>query len=104
LDYEDFIDQSLVAVKFQLSSAKQPDVSGAYSKYTEHELLLNERFSRIKNDIRLALCDSIDIPKVMIHLADLMNEVKESLSGIETINQSMFNYPRECTDFKVPVY
>ena len=73
LNYEKMLSEFFLNVKTRLRSMKQLDHSDAFTKFTEQDLALNERFSKIKSDIHLALCDSIDTPSVMEHIRQLVS-------------------------------
>lgn len=73
LNYEKMLSEFFLNIQTRIRSMKQLDHSDAYTKFTEQDLALNERFSKIKSDIHLALCDSIDTPSVMEHIRQLVS-------------------------------
>jgi cysteinyl-tRNA synthetase len=73
LNYEKMLNEFFLNIKTHLRSMKQLNHSDAYTKFDEHDLTLNERFSKIKNEIHLALCDSIDTPTVMEQIRQLVS-------------------------------
>jgi cysteinyl-tRNA synthetase len=73
LNYEKMLNEFFLNVKTHLRSMKQLNHSDAYLKFDEHDLMLNERFSKIKNEIHLSLCDSIDTPSAMEQIRQLVS-------------------------------
>ncbi|CAF2977534.1 unnamed protein product [Rotaria socialis] len=72
LSYEKLLSEFFLNIKTHLRSMKQLNHSSAYTKYDEYDLQLNERFSAIKKQVHLALCDSIDTPTVMENIRQLI--------------------------------
>ncbi|CAF2042364.1 unnamed protein product [Rotaria magnacalcarata] len=72
LSYEKLLSEFFLNIKTHLRSMKQLNHSNAYTKYDEYDLQLNERFSAIKKQVHLALCDSIDTPTVMENIRQLI--------------------------------
>jgi len=73
LIYEKMLNEFFLNVKTHLRSMKQLNYLDAYSKFDEHDLALNERFSKNKKEIHLALCDSVDTPTVMEQIRQLVS-------------------------------
>lgn len=73
LIYEKMLNEFFLNIKTHLRSMKQLNHSDAYGKFAEHDIALNERFSAIKKQIHLALCDSIDTPSVMENIRQLIS-------------------------------
>jgi cysteinyl-tRNA synthetase len=73
LGYEKMLNEFFLNIKTHLRSMKQLNHSDAYTKFDDHDLALNERMSKIKNEIHLALCDSIDTPSVMEQIRQLVS-------------------------------
>jgi cysteinyl-tRNA synthetase len=73
LSYEKMLNEFFLNIKTHLRSMKQLNHSDAYTKFDEHDLTLNERFSITKKQIHLALCDSIDTPTVMEQIRQLVS-------------------------------
>ncbi|CAF2465027.1 unnamed protein product [Rotaria sp. Silwood2] len=72
LNYEKMLNEFFLNIKTHLRSMKQLSHSGAYTKFDENDLQLNERFSMIKKQIHIALCDSIDTPTAMENIRQLI--------------------------------
>jgi len=73
LHYEKMLYEFFLNIKTNLRSMKQLNHSNAYTKFDDHDLALNERFSTSKKHIHLALCDSIDNPTVMENIRQLIS-------------------------------
>jgi cysteinyl-tRNA synthetase len=75
LIYEKLLNEFFLNIKTHLRSMKQLNHSDAYTKFGEHDITLNERFSAAKKDIHIALCDSIDTPTAMEKIRQLISTV-----------------------------
>jgi cysteinyl-tRNA synthetase len=73
LTYEKMLNEFFLNIKTRLRSMSSLNHSDAYTKYTAHDITLNDTFSSSKNDIHLALCDSIDTPTVMDKIRKLIS-------------------------------
>jgi cysteinyl-tRNA synthetase len=73
LNYEKMLNEFFLNIKTHLRPMKQLNYREAYQKFEEYDLTLNERFSKIKIEIHLALCDSIDTPTVMELIRQLVS-------------------------------
>ena len=73
LNYEKNLNEFFLNIKTHSRSLKQLNHSDDYAKFNDYDLLLNERFLKIKQQIHSALCDSIDTPTVMKHIRDLIS-------------------------------
>ena len=72
LNYEKMLSEFFLNIKTHLRSLKQLNHSNAFTKFDDHDITLNERFSTIKKQIHIALCDSIDTPSVMDNIRHLV--------------------------------
>ncbi|CAF0898720.1 unnamed protein product [Adineta steineri] len=88
LTYEKMLSEFFLNIKTHLRSLKQLNHSSAYTKFEEHDLTLNERFSTIKKQIHIALCDSIDTPTVMENIRQLISAANIYMNSTNiTINR-----------------
>lgn len=71
--YEKMLSEFFLNIKTHLRSMKQLNHYDAYTKFGDHDIVLNERLSAIKKQIHLALCDSIDTPTVMEQIRQLVS-------------------------------
>ena len=97
LIYEKMLNEFFLNIKTHLRSMKQMNHSDAYGKFAEHDIVLNERFSAIKKQIHLALCDSIDTPSVMENIRQLisatniyMNTSNSTINSLVLRNVSVY--------------
>jgi len=84
LSYEKMLTEFFLNIKTHLRSVKQLNHSDAYTKFEEHDLALNERFSAIKKQVHLALCDSIDTPTAMEHVRQLISATNIYMNSTTT--------------------
>ena len=80
LAYEKTLNEFFLNIKDHLRSMKPLTHADGYLKWNEQDLALDERFSELKNQIHLALCDSIDTPAVMDIIRDLITSTNKYMN------------------------
>ncbi|CAF3376738.1 unnamed protein product, partial [Rotaria sp. Silwood2] len=71
-NYERTLNDFFVNVKTHLFSIRDSNNSNADTKFNERDLIINEHFSTAEKQIHLALCDSIDTPRAMENIRQLI--------------------------------
>ncbi|VDN88692.1 unnamed protein product, partial [Brugia pahangi] len=72
LQFEKISNEFFLLVKDYLRKYYKPNNSESYQKYNDEELLLVNNFCKIKTEINVALCDSIDTRTVVEKLRELI--------------------------------
>jgi cysteinyl-tRNA synthetase len=85
IDYDGMLNKFYLDVETHLNLSEQLDDSNTNTKFDEHDLTLNEYFSTTKNQIHLALCDSIDTPSVMENIRQLTSTTNIYMKTADSI-------------------
>jgi cysteinyl-tRNA synthetase len=86
LDYQKSMDTYFEDMKAKLNKIEgMPNLHG-YTKFNEHDVTFHKHFSRIKQQIHLAFCDSIDTRTVLEHIRDLTSITMKYADGDEMPN------------------
>ncbi|KAK6102952.1 cysteine--tRNA ligase [Brugia pahangi] len=72
LQFEKISNEFFLLVKDYLRKYYKPNNSESYQKYNDEELLLVNNFCKIKTEINVALCDSVDTRTVVEKLRELI--------------------------------
>lgn len=99
LNYETFLKNFFLNVKTHLRSMKKINTSDAFVKWSEHDLALNKKFCDERQNIHLALCDSIDTPTVMENIRHLITatNIYMNTPGIQLNHLLLRNIARYIT-------
>jgi len=89
LSYEKMLNEFFLNIKTYIRSLKQLNHSSAFTKFDERDLTLNERFSTIKKQIHVALCDSIDTPTVMENIRQLVTTTNIYMNTTNTTSNRL---------------
>ncbi|CAF1265362.1 unnamed protein product, partial [Didymodactylos carnosus] len=85
LIYEKLLNEFFLNVKTHIRNRNLNDIK-SYTKFDENDRQLNEEFLNLKREIHLALSDSIDTPKSMDHIRELIRLTNIYMNSMKVIN------------------
>ncbi|VDN04473.1 unnamed protein product [Thelazia callipaeda] len=85
LQFEKVIGEFFLLIKSYLRKYYKPNCSESYQKMNDRELQLLFEFSKIKNEINLALCDSVDTRTVIEKLRQLVYVGNAYITEVEKL-------------------
>ncbi|CAL1535560.1 unnamed protein product [Lymnaea stagnalis] len=88
LEYERTLKEFFLNVKDSVRLIPSSGV-GAYTKWGEEEVKLNDKFQEMRKEVHIALCDNIDTRSVMEHLRELMSAGNTYMSAARTSHKQV---------------
>ncbi|CAI4232008.1 unnamed protein product [Auanema sp. JU1783] len=85
-NFEKVTNEFFLLVKDFLRRHYKPDSTSGFVKFNERELTLSNQFSRIKEEIHIALCDSVDTRTVVHKIRELVALGNAYIAEKETEN------------------